>query len=113
MRLFHLMAAAVAIAGLLPACVPIDKVSRPFTRARVQPLGQCEVAAGHGTAASSSYARAIAEAGVRQETADVKGALLVSGLRHIRAQPVHVTCRPYVLGGGLTQCMASRRFCGR
>ena len=113
MRLLHLIAAAVAIAGLLPACVPIDRASRPFSRARVQPLGQCEVANGQGTAAGQNYARAIAESGVRQETADVKGALLVSGLRHIRAEPVHVTCRTYVLGGGLTQCLASRRFCGR
>lgn len=105
---------AVVIAAVqLASCAQLERQPRLFAHQRMRQPGACEVAAGQGTSVSPNAARAIAEAGVRQETADVRGALLVSGLHHIRAEPGSVSCHPYVLGGGLTQCTATRRFCGR
>jgi hypothetical protein len=110
MRVLGLVALSLAVSCLLSACAPQENY---FSRNRLQQYGQCETATGQGTSVSPSYARALAEAGVRNDIADVKGALLVSGLRRVRAEPMAVTCRPYVLVGGLTQCKAIRRFCGR
>ncbi len=73
----------------------------------------CDVASSEGTSVSRAHARSLAEYGVRQQLTDVRGSLLIAGFKHIRARPLTVSCRPYVLGGGLTQCSASRQLCGR
>ena len=73
----------------------------------------CEAASSEGTSVSRAQARSLAESGVRQQLADVRGSLLIAGFKRIRVRPLTVACRPYVLGGGLTQCSASRQLCGR
>lgn len=74
---------------------------------------RCDEAVGQGLSAGAGYARAIAESGVRYQVGDVRGYLLSAGLHRVRPAGKTVTCKPYLLGGGLTQCTVVARFCGR
>ena len=107
-------------AGLGPACAAIvmcgcASIEYENDRAGAHRSGRetCDTASGEGTSVSRNHARSLAESGVRQQLPDVRGSLLIAGFKHIRARPLAVACRPYVLGGGLTQCSASRQLCGR
>ena len=106
--IFGAACAAISICG----CASINDQDNRAGDHRTGRQG-CDAASSEGTSASRSHARWLAEAGVRQQLPDVRGALLIAGFKRIHMQPVNVSCRPYALGGGLTQCSASRRLCGR
>ena len=74
---------------------------------------RCDEAVGQGVAFGRGRARAIAESHARVQVDDVRGFLLAAGLRHIRSAGRNVSCAPYGLGTGLTQCTVVARFCGR
>ncbi len=73
----------------------------------------CDEAVGTGVGISRGAARMIADGSARQQIADVRGYLLASGASGVRKRSSATTCRPYALGGGLTQCVAVVRLCGR
>ena len=100
--------AAIVMCGCASINSETDRSSTHHRRGET-----CDVASSEGTSVSRAHARSLAENGVRQQLSDVRGSLLIAGFKHIRLRPLGVTCRPYVLGRGLTQCSASRQLCGR
>ena len=73
---------------------------------------RCDEAVSQGLAYGRGAAQAIAEAGIGHQIEDIRGYLLSQGYHHVRPAGGSHTCRPWELGGGLTQCIVVKRFCG-
>ncbi len=101
------LVAAVATV-LVAGCSSLKQsmTSRPLA-------ARCDEAVSQGLAYGKGGALAIAEAGIRPQIDDVRGYLLSQGLHHMRPAGGSHTCQPWSLGGGLTQCVVVKRFCGR
>lgn len=95
--------------GLLPGCVTAPRMQRTPSYSKLK----CDEAVGTGIGYGRGSARAVAESSARQQLGDVRGYLLASGASRVRPSGSEVTCRPYALGGGLTQCVSVVRLCGR
>jgi hypothetical protein len=74
---------------------------------------RCDEAVAQGVGFGQGQARAVAVSSIRNQVDDVRGYLVSQGAVHIRAIDKSVTCRPHTFGGGLVQCTAVTRFCGR
>lgn len=101
-------AMALGLAALT-GCVTAPQAPRPAATSGVT----CDEAVGQAVSFGRGQARAIAGRSARQQISDVRGYLLGTGSSRVRPAGSQVTCRPYALGGGLTQCVAFLRFCGR
>lgn len=103
-------ALAIALGVIvLSGCVTAPQAPRPTTSSSLR----CDEAVGQAVSFGRGQARVIAERSARQQVSDVRGYLLGTGISRVRPAGSEVTCRPYALGGGLTQCVAVLRFCGR
>jgi hypothetical protein len=94
---------------LLAACVTAPEIRQPVSTSKLR----CDEAVASAVGFGRGEARAIAENSARQQAGDVRGYLLSSGVSRVRRAGSQVSCRPFALGGGLTQCVAVHRFCGR
>ena len=96
--------AALAATG----CATFDKPSTQAAEAQ-----RCYEAVGQGTAFGKGHARAIAENDISQQASDARGYLVSSGIRRVRPAGQSLTCKPFALVGGMTQCTVVARYCGR
>lgn len=94
---------------LLAACVTAPHVRRPVSYAKIR----CDEAIGTAVGYGRGRTGAIAQRSARQQVDDVRGYLLGSGTSRVRPAGSQTSCRPYTLGGGLTQCVSVIRLCGR
>jgi hypothetical protein len=74
---------------------------------------RCDEAVAQGVGFGKGQARAVAVSSIRNQVDDVRGYLVSQGVRHVRPTDKSVTCHNHPFGGGLVQCTAVTRFCGR
>ena len=107
------VSAAIAACIALSACAPPEPVDARASR----PLRFCEDAVADAIGPGRGQARAVAVAAMRQQFAEVKGYLVGTGFRRVKAHPTQVSCKSYALATtvltGWMQCTASTRFCVR
>ena len=99
--------AAIFVSFTLSAC---SSLKQAMTSRNLS--GRCDEAVSQGLAYGKGGAQAIAEAGIRHQIDDVRGYLLTQGFHKIRPAGGQTVCQPWSLGGGLTQCVVVKRFCG-
>jgi hypothetical protein len=99
---------AVALANLLLiGCSAL----KPFPKSP-SVASRCDEAVSQGLAYGRGAALAVAEAGIAHQIDDIRGYLLSEGFHRVRPAGGSRTCQPWELGGGLTQCVVIKRFCG-
>jgi ABC-type Fe3+-hydroxamate transport system substrate-binding protein len=74
---------------------------------------RCDEAVSQGVGFGQGEARAVAVSGLRNQVGDVRGYLVSQGVRRVRPTGKSVSCHNHPFGGGLVQCTAVTRFCGR
>lgn len=106
-----MMRIAVALFGAacLTACGAPHGGSKSARAVRVG----CEDASSQAAAPGQTSARMFAQGGLKYQIDDLKGYMLADGYRSVRVQSRRIDCRPYPLGAGLTQCIATARLCSR
>ncbi len=105
----HPRMVSLLLAMLAAGCATVPGPERQHSDAKFI----CDEAVGTGVGVSRGSARMIADSSARLQISDVRGYLLASGVSRVRKSSGTTTCRPYALGGGLTQCVAVVRLCGR
>jgi hypothetical protein len=73
----------------------------------------CEEATAQATATGRADAGLYAKAMLKYQIDDLKGYMIKDGYRSVAVKSQHVECRPYQLGLGMTQCIATARLCSR
>lgn len=101
------VAVSLAVGVFAAGCVTYSPYQNQTSAMR------CDEAVTQGTAFGHGAARAIAVNSLKNQIGDVRGYLVSQGVRRVRPAERSVTCRPHALGGGLIQCTAVTRFCGR
>jgi hypothetical protein len=81
------------------------------TGRRLQPA--CDEAVSHATTTSMKAAQGYARAGLGFRIDEVRGYLRTEGYRSTSVEKPRFSCKPYLLGVGLTRCTATARVCGR
>ena len=74
---------------------------------------RCDDAVTQGTGFGQGEARAVAVASMRNQVGDVRGYLVSQGASRVHPTARSVRCHNHPFGGGLVQCTAVTRFCGR
>jgi hypothetical protein len=103
------IASAVALAAIVSGCATESEAPRSTKSSSLV----CEDAISQGVGFGEGEARAVAAAGVHDQTSDIRGYLVSQGIHRVRATERSVTCRPHAFGGGLVKCTAITRYCGR
>ena len=73
----------------------------------------CEEAIGQGVSPGKANARLVAQANLTYQAQDLRGFMLKDGYRSVQNRAAKISCHPYALGLGLTQCVARAQLCGR
>ena len=106
---YRLAFASACCAALLAACATENRAPNGTRSTALR----CDDAVSRGVGFGQGQARAVAVASMRNQVGDVRGYLVSQGARHVRSTNQSVTCRSHAFGGGLVQCTAVTRFCGR
>lgn len=103
------IASAAALAAIVAGCATESEAPRS---ARTSAF-LCENAVSKGVGFGPGEARAVAVAGVHDQAGEVRGYLINQGIHHVRVTERSAACQPHAFGGGLVQCTAITRYCGR
>ena len=97
------------MAVLLSGCATYSNNSSNNRASQIR----CDEAVSQGVGFGHGQARAVAVSGLRNQLDDVRGYLVSQGVRRVRPTGKSVSCHSHPFGGGLVQCTAVTRFCGR